>query len=254
GEGIQHQDGHSQVIAGTVPNLKSYDPAFAYELVVIVREGIRRMYQEQEDLFYYLTAYNENYAMPPMPAIDGIEEGILAGAYCYEPAEKGAGTPIHLLGSGAIMQQALSARDRLTELGFAVSVWSVTSYNELYRDAEACDRHNRLHPTGKQDVSCVQRLFGDCEGVIVAASDYMKALPNAIARWMPADYYVLGTDGYGLSESRVDLRRYFEVSGDHICHTALVGLYRRGDLSAARLKKLTATLDVAKDKPDPMQH
>lgn len=253
GEGIQHQDGHSQVVANTYPNLKSYDPAFAHELVVIVREGIRRMYQEQENIFYYLTAYNENYTMPAMPQDRDVSEGILAGAYLFA-GDKPETCQIQLLGSGSIMQQVLAARDKLQDMGFSVCIWSVTSYNELYRDAEACDRDNRLHPTAKPKVPYVQSLFKDFDGVTVATTDYMKALPNSIARWMPDDYYVLGTDGYGRSESRPELRRYFEISADYVCHTALVGLLRRGEIDAGQLKKFSRDLDIDADKTNPMDH
>lgn len=253
GEGIQHQDGHSQIVANTYPNLKSYDPAFAYELVVIVREGIRRMYQEQENIFYYLTAYNENHTMPAMPQDRDVSTGILAGAYLFE-GDNPEVRQVQLLGSGSIMQQVLAARDKLQEMGFSVCIWSVTSYNELYRNAEECDRDNRLHPTTEPKVPYVQTLFQDFSGVTVAVTDYMKALPNSIARWMPNDYYVLGTDGYGRSESRPELRRYFEINADYVCHAALVGLLRRGEIDAKQLKKFAQDLDIDPEKTNPMDH
>ena len=206
GEGIQHQDGHSQLIANTFPNLKSYDPAFAYEMVVIVQEGIRRMYELQENLFYYITAYNENYEMPAMPKKKGIEKGILAGAYHFQSTKSEKTSQVHLLGSGSIMQQVLNAKEKLEDMEFEVSVWSVTSYNELYREAEVCARQNRLHPFNKEKIPYIKKLFENTKGVYVAASDYMKALPNSIAPWMPDNFLILGTDGYGLSESRPDLR------------------------------------------------
>ena len=252
GEGIQHQDGHSQVIANTYPNLKSYDPAFAYELVVIVREGIHRMYQLQENIFYYITAYNENYVMPSLPKKIGIEDGILAGAYLYDSSKSEKDSQIHLLGSGSIMQQALAAKAKLETMGYQVSVWSVTSYNELYREAEDCDRHNRLKPFAKARIPYVTKLFGKTSGVYVAVSDYMKALANSIAPWMPENYTVLGTDGYGLSESRPDLREFFEISDDYICHAALVGLYKNESISSADLKKRLLELDIDPDKLNPM--
>jgi pyruvate dehydrogenase E1 component len=254
GEGIQHQDGHSHILASTYPNLKSYDPAFAYELAVIVQDGIRRMYQEQENIFYYLTAYNENYLMPAMPDKAGISEGILSGAYLYSSTDGAAESRIHLLGSGAIMQQVLAAKARLEALGHQVSVWSVTSYNELCREAESCERHNRLHPHAEAQVPLVAQLFSDQKAVYVAASDYMKALPNSIARWMPSEYLVLGTDGYGLSEARADLRRYFEVSADYICHAALVGLLRSKHLTRKAFETQCNSLDVDPDKANPMDH
>ena len=254
GEGIQHQDGHSQIIASTYPNLKSYDPAFAYELVVIVREGIRRMYDEQENIFYYLTAYNENYIMPAMPHDPTTAEGIIAGAYHFAASEDKASSQIHLLGSGSIMQQVLQARDKLEDLGFTVSVWSVTSYNELYREAEACERYNRLHPEAEPRSPYVSELFRDTQGCYVAVSDYMKSLPRSIAPWMPENYLVLGTDGYGRSETRPTLREYFEISADHICHTALVGLLRAKKITRSEFRKACGSLVIDPDKADPTQH
>jgi pyruvate dehydrogenase E1 component len=252
GEGIQHQDGHSHVLASTYPNLKSYDPAFGFELAIIVREGIRRMYQEQENIFYYLTAYNENYLMPAMPETAGLETGVLAGAYLYQSSSTASESAIHLLGSGSIMQEVLAAFELLQTMGLEVSVWSVTSYNELYREAEACERYNRLHPQEDARLPRVQSLFGHYQGVFVATSDYMKALPNSIARWMPEHYLVLGTDGYGLSETRQALRRHFEISRDYICQAALLGLLRQGKLDQAGFDKLVKTLDVEPDKQDPV--
>ena len=250
GEGLQHQDGHSQVLANTFPNLKSYDPAFACEMTVIVREGIRRMYERQENVFYYITAYNEAYPMPALPEDESVQEGILAGAWLFESDAPAADCAVHLLGSGSIMQQVLQARERLREWGCDCAVWSVTSYNELYREAESCERHNRLHPTAEQRTPLIRRLFPDGGGIVVAATDYMKALPNSIARWMPENYLVLGTDGYGLCETRADLRNWFEVSADYICHAALVGLFRAGKIDAAELAAKTADLDVDPDKMD----
>ena len=250
GEGLQHQDGHSQVLANTFPNLKSYDPAFACEMTVIVREGIRRMYERQENVFYYITAYNEAYPMPALPEDKSVQEGILAGAWLFESDAPAADCAVHLLGSGSIMQQVLQARERLREWGFDCAVWSVTSYNELYREAESCERHNRLHPTAEQRTPHIRRLFPDDGGIVIAATDYMKALPNSIARWMPENYLVLGTDGYGLCETRADLRNWFEVSADYICHAALVGLFRAGKIDAAELAAKTANLDVDPEKMD----
>jgi pyruvate dehydrogenase E1 component len=260
GEGIQHQDGHSQVVANTYPNLKSYDPAFAYELVVIVREGIRRMYELQENIFYYITTYNENYEMPALPKQKNLQQAIIAGAYLYTSSKNGqktetaaaAQTQVHLLASGSIMQQALAAKDLLEVRGHSVSIWSVTSYNELFRDAQACERHNRLHPFNKLKQPYLKRLFTDTGGVYVAVTDYMKALANSIAPWMPDNFTVLGADGYGLSEARPELRQFFEISADFICHAALVGLYRDGNLSAAKLKQQLKGLDVNAEKINPM--
>jgi pyruvate dehydrogenase E1 component len=251
GEGLQHEDGHSHVLASTVPNLKSYDPAFAYELAVIVRDGIYRMYELQETIFYYITVYNENYCMPAMAEDPGVREGILKGAYCWRRSREG-GEPVHLLASGPIMQQAIAAAELLEEMDCAVNLWSVTSYTELAREAEACERYNRLHPGAEPRVPYVQQLFSAEPGPLVAVSDFMKALPNSIARWMPAAYTVLGTDGFGLCESRPVLRDHFEICSRHIAQATLVSLHRQGRLDAAALARHLETLAIDPGKPDPM--
>jgi pyruvate dehydrogenase E1 component len=251
GEGLQHEDGHSHVLASTVPNLKSYDPAFAYELAIIIREGIYRMYEQQENIFYYLTLYNENYLMPSMPDDAACADGILKGAYCWRRSDCG-GEPVHLMASGSIMQQALAASEKLQELGYAVHIWSVTSYTELCREAEACERHNRLQPLDAEQEPYLRALFSTESGPVIAVSDYMKALPNSIARWMPKNFTCLGTDGFGLSESRPDLRDHFEICHRHIIHAAMVGLYRDGKIDKAALKKQMKELGIVGDKLDPM--
>ena len=249
GEGLQHEDGHSHVLAGTVPNLKSYDPAFAYELAVIVRDGIRRMYEQQEKIFYYLTLYNENHVMPPLPEDESVPRGILQGVYCWRRSPA-AGEPIHLLSSGAIMQQAIAAAGELEDMGFAAHIWSVTSFTELFRDAESCERHNRAHPLEPPRVPYIQQLFAGESGPIIAVTDYVKALPNSIARWMPETYTVLGTDGFGLSDTREDLRDHFEISRRHIVRAALVSLFRQEKLSAEELSKRVEGLGLDADKVD----
>ena len=251
GEGLQHEDGHSHVLATTVPNLKSYDPAFAYELALIVREGIYRMYEQQENIFYYITVYNENHVMPAMAEDDTIAEGVLKGVYCWRRSES-KGEPVQLMSSGSIMQQAIAAAEILEAQGYAAHIWSVTSFTELAREAEACERHNRLNPLAEQRVPYVQALFENESGPIIAVTDYMKALPNGISRWMPTGYTTLGTDGFGLSESRPDLRDHFEISQRHIVQAALVSMYRQGTLKKAALKKQLATLGIAAEKLDPM--
>jgi pyruvate dehydrogenase E1 component len=250
GEGLQHEDGHSHILASTFPNLKSYDPAFAYELAVIVREGIHRMYDLGENIFYYITLYNENYSMPAMPERDGVKEGIIKGAYCWQP-RSGAGEPVDILASGSLMQQAISACEILEELGYAPAIWSVTSYIELAREAEACEREARLNPMVERRQPYVERLFADAPGPVVAVSDYLKSLAGGIARWMPDAFTVLGTDGFGLSESRPDLRDHFEVSARHIVQAALVGLYREGRISEQAMRDQLAPLGIQPDKIDP---
>jgi pyruvate dehydrogenase E1 component len=251
GEGLQHEDGHSHVLASTFPNLKSYDPAFAYELAVIVRDGIRRMYHRGENIFYYITLYNENYVMPSMPDRDGVEEGIVKGVYCWQPRKEG-GEEVDILASGAMMQQAVAAAEQLRALGYAPAIWSVTSYVELAREAEACEREARLRPLEERRRPYVERLFADARGPVVAVSDYVKSLPGSIARWMPGHYTVLGTDGFGLSESREDLRNHFEVSAAHIVGAVVVQLYRGGMISEREMREQLEPLGIDPHKPAPL--
>ena len=235
GEGLQHQDGHSHLVAASVPSLLSYDPAYAHELAVLVREGIRRMYERQEDVFYYLTVTNENYEMPPLP--DGAEDGIVRGLYrCREPLEGGEARA-HLFGSGAILQQALRAQELLAEVGTASDVWSVTSYTQLHRDALDCARWNRMHPEEEPRSPHVAEATAACQGPFVAASDYVKMLPESISQWLPGPLTSLGTDGWGLSESRPALRDHFQVSAEHIAYAALVALAARGEIESDTLGK-----------------
>ena len=241
GEGLQHQDGHSHVLASTVPSLLSYDPAFGYELAIIVREGLRRMYVEQEDISYYLTLYNENYLMPDMADVlargaltqDQLVQGVLDGGYCFDPAQSEA--DIHLLASGSILQQAIRAKAELQALGYEVSLWSMTSYVELQRDAFAVAAANRQNPQAPAQVSKVEAMFDDASGAIIAVTDYMASLAQGIAAWMPAGYEVLGTDGFGLSESRAALRAHFEVDADAIVSAALANLYGQGLIDEEKL-------------------
>src|SRR6516165_10658195 len=211
GEGLQHQDGNSQLLAYPVPNLISYDPAFAYEIATIIEEGIRRMYRNQESVFYYLTVMNEQYAMPDMP--EGVQEGILKGLYRFRATSKpDAKLRAQLLGSGAILPEVIKAQEILeSKYNVGADVWSVTSYGELYRDGHACERWNMLHPAKLARVPYVTQCLAKAPGVLVAASDYVKALPDSIDRWLPRRLTTLGTDGFGRSESRASLREFFEV-------------------------------------------
>jgi len=249
GEGLQHEDGHSHVLASTVPNMRSYDPAFAYELAVIIRDGIERMYQNHEEIFYYITVYNENYAMPAMP--DGVEDGIIRGMYRFKqsPTSLTAERKAHLFGSGSIMNQVLQAADMLEEMGISSDIWSVTSYNELARDGLATERKNRLRQSDNQPCY-VQELLGKEDGVFVAASDYMKAQPMSIAEWIPGNFTALGTDGYGLSESRPDLRDHFEVSAEHIVYATVAALVDEGKCTKKDLDAVTKKLNINRDKLD----
>jgi len=252
GEGLQHEDGQSHLLAYPVPNLVAYDPAFGFELGVIVRDGIRRMYQEQEDIFYYLTVENEQYAMPPMPA--DAEEGILKGMYKFKPSgKKRAKLRAHLFGSGAIVNQALAAQELLEgKFGVAADVWSVTSFKELHRDGNAVERWNRLHPGEQPRETYIEQCLKEEKGVFVIASDYVKALPDSIARWFPRLPVSLGTDGYGRSESREALRDFFEVDARFIAIGALSALARDGQLEWKAVAKGIEELQIDPEKIDPL--
>jgi len=251
GEGLQHQDGHSHLLALAVPNLKSYDPAFAFELAVIIEDGIKRMYKDGESLFYYLTVMNEAYEQLPMP--EGSRDGILKGMYKFRASDKKkAKAKAQLLGSGAILNEVLAAQKVLAEqYDVAADVWSVTSYPELYRDGNAVERWNRLHPGEQPRVPYVTACLGKTEGVIVAASDYVKLLPNGIDRWTPRPLVALGTDGFGRSEGRSALRDFFEVDTKHIVAATLSELALDGKLDASVAKKAITDLGINPEKPNP---
>jgi len=251
GEGLQHQDGHSHLLASTVPTVQSYDPAFAYEIAVIVQEGIRRMYQEQEDVFYYLTVENEPYPQPPMP--DGVRDGILKGLYRFRPTENPGDRPrVHLLGSGAILREALAAQELLDgECGVAADVWSATSYTLLRRQALEAERWNLLHPGEPPRRPYVTGLFADEPWPVVAASDYMKAVPDQIARWVPGGLFPLGTDGFGRSESRQQLREHFEVDARFIALAALQQLAATDQVDAAAPQQAIQRWGINPEKLDP---
>lgn len=249
GEGLQHEDGHSQVVAETVPNLKSYDPAFGYELAIIIRDGIRRMYQNGENIFYYITLYNENYPMPALPEPNPAE-GILRGMYCYERSDAD-GPTVNLMAAGPTVIQAMQAQAKLRERGIAANVWSVTSYNELYRDALACERHNQLHPLEVPRQAYLESVLADESGAFVAVSDYQKSLALKIAQWIPGTYRVLGTDGFGLSESRDRLRDYFSIDADHIVLGALDALANDGVITRESLAEWIDLCDIDADRIDP---
>jgi len=252
GEGLQHQDGHSHLLAYAHPNVMAYDPAFAYEIAVIVREGIERMYRRGESAIYYLTVENEPYAMPPMP--QDVEQGILRGMYRYLPAGDGDSkrSTVSLLGSGAITNEVVRAREMLQdEWGIPAEVWSVTSYQQLYRDAVSCERWNRLNPGKRRRVSHVAASLGDAR-FVVAASDYVKALPYSVAEWIPGELVSLGTDGFGRSESRSALRGFFEVDARHVVYGALAALARGGELKPAELGRAAKKLGIETETPDPM--
>jgi len=251
GEGLQHEDGQSHVLALPVPNCQSYDPAFAYELAVIIEDGIKRMYRDQEDIFYYMTLMNENYEHPPMP--EGSKDGILKGMYVCKPTSKPkAKLRAQLFGSGTILLQALEAQKILEEkYDIGADVWSVTSYVNLYRDGNACERWNRLHPMEKPKVPYVTQVTKDAPGVFVSASDYLKVLPDSIDRWLPKPLHALGTDGFGRSDSREELRNFFEVDARFIVLSTLYGLMQETQVSPEVVAKAITDLGIDSEKLNP---
>ena len=257
GEGLQHQDGHSHVLALPLPNLLAYDPAFAYEIAVIIQDGIRRMYVDGESIFYYLTVTNEPLPMPSIPAgdINKLKEGILRGLYRFKTSDKkNPKLKVNLFGSGTIMYEVLKAQ-AILEKDYDVSadVWSVTSYKELYRDANDAERWNMLHPGETPQVPYVTQVLKEAgaNGLFVAASDYMKVLPESISQWIPGTLVSLGTDGYGRSESRASLRDFFEVDAKHIVLATLSALAREGKIKADVVKKAIKDLGINPEKPNP---
>ncbi|MEJ2145172.1 MAG: pyruvate dehydrogenase (acetyl-transferring), homodimeric type [Acidobacteriota bacterium] len=255
GEGLQHEDGHSHLLAYTIPNLMTYDPAFAYEIAVIVRDGLRRMFENQEDRFYYLTVGNENYEQPELSEQhrDEIKDGIVRGIYRFRAAEDSAGKPrVDLLGSGAIMNCVLKAQHLLADtFGVAADVWSVTSYKELHRSGIDAERWNIRHPGEKPRSSFLTQALEGSSGIYVAASDYMKALPESVAKWFPGRLLSLGTDGFGRSESRQALRDFFEVDHRHVALAALYGLVEAGKLKPAILGKALKKLEIDTKRANP---
>jgi pyruvate dehydrogenase E1 component len=251
GEGLQHQDGHSHVLALTNPSVEAYDPAFAYEVAVIVREGLRRMLEDGDNVIYYLTLMNEFYPMPSMP--QGVEAGILKGLYRLKASSnKRTRIRAHLLGSGTIVNEALKAQAILeADYGVAADVWSVTSYKKLYEDAVDAERRNLRQPDQAPRKSFIEEQLAGARGVFVAASDYLKALPAMIAKWVPGPLLLLGTDGYGRSEARAALRDFFEVDARHIAYTALCGLAREKRIAADIPSKAQKALEIDPDKANP---
>jgi len=251
GEGLQHQDGNSQLFAMAYPNCLTYDPAFAYEIAVIIQDGIRRMYVEQESIFYYLTVMNEQYAMPEMPK--GVHDGILRGLYKFRAAGKpDAPLRAQLFGSGAILPEVIKAQEVLeSKYNVAADVWSVTSYSELYREGHACERWNMLHPGETPRVPYVTECLKDAPGVLIAASDYVKALPDSIDRWLPRPLTSLGTDGFGRSESRASLRDFFEVDYRYVIVATLAALARDGKVEWSAVAQAIKTHNINTEKSNP---
>jgi pyruvate dehydrogenase E1 component len=250
GEGLQHQDGHSQLVATTIPNCVAYDPTFAYELAVIVQDGLRRMYAEQESVFYYVTCMNENYTQPAMP--EGVRDGVLKGLYRYKAGGKGK-TRVNLLGSGTILREVIKAAEVLErDYGVAADVFSATSFSELRREALDAERWNVLHPDQAPRVPYVRQLLGEQQGPFVAATDYMRLVPDQIRQWVPGPYHVLGTDGYGRSDSRAALRHFFEVDHRYVVVTALKALADEGKLDRGTVRRAIESFGIDPEKPNPV--
>jgi len=253
GEGLQHQDGHNFMMFSMVPNCVSYDPTFSYELAVIIQDGLRRMYANQEDIFYYITLMNENYHHPKMP--DGVEAGILKGMYLWQKSGiKKEASAVQLLGSGAILNEVIQAAAILEkEFHVSANVWSVTSFNELRKDMDTVDRENRLHPSEKRKLCYVEQCLKDNTVPVIAATDYMKLNANQIRSAIHTPYYVLGTDGFGRSDTRAALRDFFEVDAKMIAYTALYALFESGKLDQHALLDAQKKLNINADRAEPIK-
>ena len=251
GEGLQHEDGHSHVLFSVVPNCVSYDPTFGYEVAVIIQEGLRRMIGEQEDVFYYITLLNENYPHPAMP--DGAPQGILRGMYLLREGPKRSKKPrVQLLGSGAILREVMAAAELLeSDFGVVADVWSVTSFTELRRDGIEVERWNMLHPTTKPRRAYVSQCLEGRGGPVVASTDYIRTFADQIREWVPGPYRVLGTDGFGRSDYRRALRRFFEVDRHYVTVAALKSLADQGSIEPARAQEAIERYQLDPDAPMP---
>jgi pyruvate dehydrogenase E1 component len=251
GEGLQHQDGHSLVLSSTVPVCQAYDPAFAYEVGTIIQRGIKRMYGENpDDVFYYLTLYNENYSQPAQP--EGVEQGIMDGLYKWADAPEGTAQDVSILFSGTANLAARQAQADLAEhYGVGAELWSATSYKKLREQALKVERWNRLHPEEQARIPVVTKLLSESEGPIVAVTDFMTMVPDQVAKWVPRDYIVLGTDGYGRSDSRAALRKFFETDTGHVVMAALSGLVRAGRMKAAVVTDAIERYGIDPEAVDP---
>jgi pyruvate dehydrogenase E1 component len=253
GEGLQHEDGHSHILASTIPNCRSYDPTYGYELAVIIREGARRMMEEQENVYFYLTVMNEAYVQPPMPKSKDVEEGIMRGMYLLQETKKPAALHVQLLGSGTILREVIEAAELLKkQFKVTADIWSVTSFNELRRDGLDVERWNRLHPTKTDRVSFVERNLAKRKGPVIASTDYMKLFADQIRQWVPGIYKVLGTDGFGRSDSRSKLRHFFEVDRNWVAYSALVALVESGDLEPKVLSDALKSFGIDPGKTNPL--
>ena len=248
GEGLQHQDGHSLLMAHTNPAVRAWDPAFAYELATIIRHGIDEMYGQDMDVIHYVAIYNENYPMPPKP--EGVDQGIIRGMYLLRGAPKGDGPIVRLIGSGPIMVQVLDAVEKLEAYGVRAEIYSATSYGEMRREGLACDRYNRLHPTEEAKKPWVEQLLGKATVPVIAVSDNMAAVPDMIRQWVGGHFTVLGTDGFGRSDTREALRRFFEIDGAAVALAALSALVRDGSIDASVYAEAQAAFGVSTERED----
>jgi pyruvate dehydrogenase E1 component len=252
GEGLQHQDGHGLLVASTIPNCIAYDPCFAYEMAVIIHDGMRRMMQDQENVYYYVTAMNENYVQPAMPK--GAEKGIVNGMYRFSEDTAKKGEPkVQLFGSGTILREVIDAAEKLkNDWGVSADVWSITSYNELAREARDSERWNMLNPEKKARVSYVEQQLKDCEGPVISSSDYVRNVAEQIRNYVPATYTVLGTDGFGRSDTRKQLRKHFEVNSDYVTVATLKTLADEGTIPASKVKDAIKKYGIRINKPNPL--
>lgn len=252
GEGLQHQDGHSHIQSHTIPNCLSYDPTFAYELAVIVREGMRRMYVENESIFYYITTMNENYSHPAMPEGDEVHDNIIKGMYLFKSADNKKVTA-QLMGSGTILREVIAAAEILeSEYNVGCDIWSAPGINELRRDGEDCDRWNLLHPGQERRVPHIEKCLADHEGPVVCATDYIKLYSDSLRPFVPRQFVALGTDGFGRSDSREALREHFEVNAKYIVIATLRALQEEGKVDDKTVKAAFDKYNINPEKPNPV--
>ena len=251
GEGLQHQDGHSHLIASTVPNLKAYDPAYSYEIAVIIHDGLNKMYKDNEDVFYYITLENENYVQPKMP--ENIESGIIKGMYQIEKS-KPVNLKVQLLGSGPILNEVIAASKLLkNDWGIDSDVWSVTSYSELHKDAEEINRWNLLNPNKKNRVSYLDECLIDSNGPVIACSDYVKLVAEQISPYVNCDFTSIGTDGFGRSGTRDELRDFFEIDKFYIALAAINSLYKQGKIKQEKVNEVINKYKIDSDRVNPLK-
>ncbi|HRE16224.1 MAG TPA: pyruvate dehydrogenase (acetyl-transferring), homodimeric type, partial [Rhodocyclaceae bacterium] len=251
GEGLQHEDGHSLILSGVIPNCISYDPTFSYEVAVIVQDGLRRMFAEQEDIYYYLTVMNENYEHPEMPA--GAEADIIKGMYAFKKGGKGKGARVQLMGSGTIFREVIAAAELLKQdWGVEADLWGCPSFNELARDGQDADRWNMLHPLEKPRVSHVETCLAKAQGPVIAATDYVRLYPEQIRPWVKNRFVTLGTDGFGRSDTREQLRHFFEVDRHWVTLAALKALADEGTIEREKVAAAIVKYGLDVNKPNPM--